>query len=71
MNVAVVTGNLMVFEFLIEITLHYLLECLTNLCKLLNQILVKSVQHCNKFAIFDILVQSCLILVRNAKLGSF
>ena len=33
------------------------------------QNLVRNVRHCNKFAKFAILVQTCKILVRNAKLA--
>ena len=32
------------------------------------QNLVRNVRHCNKFAKFAILVQTCKIIVRNAKL---
>ena len=40
--------------------MHFLQKCYQNL--------VRNVRHCNKFAKFAILVQTCTILVRNAKL---
>ena len=40
--------------------MHFSQKCYQNL--------VRNVRHCNKFAMFAILVQTCKILVRNAKL---
>ena len=69
---AVVAGSLMIFEVLVELThhifcknflpkkMHFLQKCYQNL--------VRNVRHCNKFAKFAILVQTCKILARNAKL---
>ena len=69
---AVVAGSLMIFEILVEIThrifvrifrakIQFLQKCYQNI--------VRNVRHCNKFAKFAILVQTCKILVRNAKLA--
>ena len=40
--------------------MHFLQKCYQNL--------VRNVRHCNKFAKFAILVQTCTILAKNAKL---
>ena len=71
-NCACFCRSLMIFEILVEITHHiFCKNFLTKKCIFLQkcyQNLVRNVRHCNNFAKFAILVQTCKILVSNAKL---